>query len=56
MEGGLIIEEGDLWDLCELVGRNFGQYRDPPKPFMRLLTHIGHLTQQWNARSAARRR
>ena len=55
MEGGLTIEDGDLWDLCELVGRNFGQYRDPPKVLMRLLTHIGHLTQQWNDRRAARR-
>ncbi len=55
MEGGLVIEEGDLWDLCELVGRNFGQYRDPPKLLMRMLTQIGHLTQQWNDRSAARR-
>jgi cyclopropane-fatty-acyl-phospholipid synthase len=55
MEGGMVIEEGGLWDLCELIGRNFGQYRDPPKPIMRLLTHIGRLTQQWNDRTAARR-
>ena len=55
MEGGMVIEQGDLWGLCELIGRNLGQYRDPPKPIMRLLTHIGRLTQQWNDRSAARR-
>lgn len=55
MEGGMTLEEGDLWDLCELVGRNFGQYRDPPKLVMRMLTHIGRLTQQWNDRRAARR-
>jgi cyclopropane-fatty-acyl-phospholipid synthase len=55
MDGGMVIEEGDLWDLCEVIGRNFGQYRDPPKPIMRLLTHVGRLTQQWNDRTASRR-
>ncbi|MDB5460881.1 MAG: cfa2 [Caulobacteraceae bacterium] len=55
MEGGLTIEQGDLWTLLELVGRNLGQYRDPPKLLMRLLAHVNRLTQQWNDRSAARR-
>jgi len=55
MNGALVIEEGDLWDLCALIGRNFGQYRDPPKLLMALLAKIGWLTQQWNDRSAARR-
>jgi len=55
MERGLIIEEGDLWDLMELIGLNLDQYRDPPKLVMRLLTYTGRLTQQWNDRSAARR-
>jgi cyclopropane-fatty-acyl-phospholipid synthase len=55
MEQGLVIEQGDLWTLCELLGRNLGQYRDPPKLVVRALTHIGRLTQQWNDRRAARR-
>jgi cyclopropane-fatty-acyl-phospholipid synthase len=55
MEQGLVIEQGDVWDLLELVGRNFGQYRDPPKPVLRILTHIGRLTQQWNDRRASQR-
>jgi cyclopropane-fatty-acyl-phospholipid synthase len=55
MNGAMTIEEGDLWDLCALIGRNFGQYRDPPKLLMALLAKIGWLTQQWNDRSAARR-
>jgi cyclopropane-fatty-acyl-phospholipid synthase len=55
MEGGMIIEEGDLWDLCELMGRNFDQYRDPPKLLMAVMGRISRWTQQWNDRSAARR-
>jgi cyclopropane-fatty-acyl-phospholipid synthase len=55
MDGGMVIEEGDLWDLLELIGRNFGQYRDPPKFLMALIGKIGRLTQQWNDRSSARR-
>ena len=55
MEQGLVIEQGDLWALLELIGRNFDQYRDPPKLVMQALTHIGRLTQQWNDRRAARR-
>jgi cyclopropane-fatty-acyl-phospholipid synthase len=55
MEQGLVIEQGDLWTLLELIGRNLGQYRDPPKLVMRALTHVGRLTQQWNDRRASRR-
>jgi cyclopropane-fatty-acyl-phospholipid synthase len=55
MEGGLVLEQGDIWDLCELVGRNFGQYRDPPKALQRVIFAIVRRTQQWNSRRAARR-
>jgi cyclopropane-fatty-acyl-phospholipid synthase len=55
MEGGLTIEQGDLWALLELIGRNLSQYRDPPKLLMRLLARVNRLTEQWNDRPAARR-
>jgi cyclopropane-fatty-acyl-phospholipid synthase len=55
MDQGMVIEEGGLWDLFEILGRNFGQYRDPPKILQRLMTCVGRVTQQWNDRRAARR-
>jgi cyclopropane-fatty-acyl-phospholipid synthase len=54
MEGGLILEKGSLWDLCELVGRNF---RDggPPNALKRAVFAIERALQQWNNRRASRR-
>ncbi|HEX3888265.1 MAG TPA: cyclopropane-fatty-acyl-phospholipid synthase family protein [Phenylobacterium sp.] len=53
MEGGLVLEEGDIWDLVDLVGRN-AKYRP--------LKRAGPLARWWldrrlqaNARAAARR-
>ena len=36
MEGGLVMEQGTLWDLCELIGRNFVD-GPPPGPLKRAL-------------------
>ena len=54
MEGGLVMEQGSLWDLCELLGRNF---RDgpPPGPLKRVFNRARRTLQQWNDRRAARR-
>jgi cyclopropane-fatty-acyl-phospholipid synthase len=54
MEGGLVLEEGSLWDLCELIGRNFV---DGPRPGLlkRALTRARRTLQQWNDRTASRR-
>jgi cyclopropane-fatty-acyl-phospholipid synthase len=53
MEGGLVMEEGAIWDLVDLIGRN-AQYRP--------LKRAGALSRWWldrrlqaNARAAARR-
>jgi cyclopropane-fatty-acyl-phospholipid synthase len=53
MEGGLVLEEGGIWDLVDLIGRN-AKYRP--------LKRAGALAQWWldrrlqaNARAAARR-
>lgn len=54
MEGGLVLETGTLWDLCELVGRNFRD-RGPPTLVERLVNGSRRTLQQWNDRSAARR-
>src|SRR3954467_6085662 len=54
MEGGLVLEQGSFWDLCELIGRNF---RDGPPPnlFKRAFDGGRRTLQQWNDRHAARR-
>jgi cyclopropane-fatty-acyl-phospholipid synthase len=54
MEGGLELEKGSFWDLCELIGRNF---RDdgPPSLVKRTLERVQRRLQQWNDRVASRR-
>ena len=54
MEGGLVMEQGSLWDLCELIGRNWVDGR-PPGPLKRVLNHGRRTLQQWNDRHAAHR-
>jgi cyclopropane-fatty-acyl-phospholipid synthase len=54
MEGGLVMEKGSLWDLCELIGRNFVD-GPPPGPFKRAFNRARRTLQQWNDRRAARR-
>jgi cyclopropane-fatty-acyl-phospholipid synthase len=54
MEGGLVMEQGSLWDLCELIGRNFVD-GPPPGPLKRALIRAWRPLQQWNDRRAARR-
>jgi cyclopropane-fatty-acyl-phospholipid synthase len=54
MEGGLEMERGSLWDLCELIGRNFVD-GPPPGPVKRALTRARRTLQQWNDRGASRR-
>jgi cyclopropane-fatty-acyl-phospholipid synthase len=54
MEGGLVMEQGSLWDLCELIGRNWVDGR-PPGPLKRALNYGRRTLQQWNDRHAAHR-
>jgi cyclopropane-fatty-acyl-phospholipid synthase len=54
MEGGLVMEQGSLWDLCELIGRNFVD-GPPPGPMKRAVNRAWRTLQQWNDRRAARR-
>jgi len=54
MEGGLVMQQGSLWDLCELIGRNFVD-RPPPGALRRAYNRARRTLQQWNDRRAARR-
>jgi cyclopropane-fatty-acyl-phospholipid synthase len=54
MEGGLVLEQGSLWDLCELIGRNFVD-GPPPGPVKQALNRARRTLQQWNDRTASRR-
>jgi cyclopropane-fatty-acyl-phospholipid synthase len=54
MEGGLVMEQGTLWDLCELIGRNFVD-GPRPGPIKRALNRCRRTLQQWNDRRASRR-
>jgi cyclopropane-fatty-acyl-phospholipid synthase len=54
VEQGLVLEQGELWDLCELVGRNFKD-RGPPAPWERGMNLARRTLRQWNDRRAARR-
>ena len=40
MEGGLTFEEGGLYDLLDIVGRNVLLHRRGPGPFVRTLKHV----------------
>ena len=56
MNGDLVIERGDIWDLLELAGRN--GIGGPPRrqgPLGRLLNTLRRRLEQWNDRPAARR-
>ena len=55
MDGGLVLERGGLWDLCELIGRNFRSGPSPRFAPKRLVDRLRRRLQQWNDRSAARR-
>ena len=51
MDGGLVIEEGDLYGFLDLVGRNMAHRKlRPPGP----LTRLKRRFDQWNDRRAAR--
>jgi cyclopropane-fatty-acyl-phospholipid synthase len=54
MEGGLVLEQGSLWELCELIGRNFID-GPRPSPSKRALNRARRTLQQWNDRTASRR-
>ena len=56
MNGDLLIERGDIWDLLELAGRN-GIGGEPRRPglLVRLLNTVRRRLEQWNDRPAARR-
>ena len=54
MAGGLVMERGALWDLCELVGRNFKD-RGPPTLLEKALNWSRRWLQQWNDRQTSRR-
>src|ERR1700748_1859285 len=42
MDGGLVLEKGSLWDLCELIGRNFTK-GDPPGALKRAVFGVQRL-------------
>jgi cyclopropane-fatty-acyl-phospholipid synthase len=56
MKGELVVEQGGIWGLCELIGRNY-----PTRPkakaglFKSALNSAKKLRQQWNDLTAARR-
>jgi cyclopropane-fatty-acyl-phospholipid synthase len=55
MDGDLVFEQGDMWTLLAMVGRNF---HGPPKPgglLRRIKVAIVHRMRQMNDRVAARR-
>jgi cyclopropane-fatty-acyl-phospholipid synthase len=54
MEGGLVIERGTLWDLCELIGRNLKRRRTR-SGLDRAVLRLRRTLQQWNDRQASRR-
>jgi cyclopropane-fatty-acyl-phospholipid synthase len=56
MDGDLVFEQGDLWDLLTLVGRNLPQ-RAPihPNAFAKLKNSILRRLRQANSRAASRR-
>ena len=57
MDGDLVIEEGSVYDLLELFGRNFADdpERDNPGPWRRLGWAVNRALTSLNGRSAARR-
>ena len=56
MNGELVMERGDIWDLLELAGRNqIGGEPRRPGPLGRLVIAAQRRLEQWNDRAAARR-
>jgi cyclopropane-fatty-acyl-phospholipid synthase len=56
MDGTLVIEQGSLWDLFDLCGRNLVHRRSPRRSrLIRLFQVIARYFQQHNSRRAARR-
>ncbi|RAK57607.1 SAM-dependent methyltransferase [Phenylobacterium deserti] len=53
MDGGLVLEQGGIWDFAELVGRNF--VHRPPKRASWLARQVLDWRLQANARATARR-
>ena len=52
MDGGLVVEQGSLWDFLDLMGRNLAGRRErPPGPISSLRSRL----QPSNGRAAARR-
>ena len=55
MAGGLVIEQGDLWLLMEVIGRNLRTRRRRQSALDRGLARLQRMVHQWNGRTAARR-
>ena len=56
MNGELVMERGDIWDLLELVGRNqIGGESRRGGSLSRLILAVRRRIEQWNDRAAARR-
>ena len=56
MNGELVLEEGGIWELCELIGRNYPtQPPDRGGVFKTLFDLAKSPIQQWNDAAAARR-
>ena len=56
MTGGLVIEQGGIWGLCELIGRNYpARSKQKHGLFKTALDAAKRLKQQWNDQTASRR-
>ena len=55
MEGDLQLEQGDIWDLFDLVGRNQAQSTKRRGPLQQAMRRTIRRLQQWNDRNASRR-
>src|ERR1044072_5152253 len=54
MNGEPVIEQGDIWDLMEMVGRNYSLDPDPIGPLKRFMQKLQKARQQLNDRASAR--
>ncbi|MDT9081688.1 hypothetical protein RSW80_27040, partial [Escherichia coli] len=55
MEGDLELEQGAMWDLLEMVGRNRAGAPARPGAVMRVVHALERRLEQWNTRAASRR-
>jgi cyclopropane-fatty-acyl-phospholipid synthase len=55
MEGELVLERGDLWDLMAMVGRNYSTDPDPSGPLKRFLDGLKKTRQTLNDRVSSRK-